>query len=348
MKRLSTGSSPTFGAGSRTREIPPGEQASASQCVGPTVRPMRPRCPLSRQACNKRLIIPRGQTQLSPAPQVEASTAARSSPTNVAAASGPPPSTSRRTSADPTITPSATRHVSAACSGVDTTDADEDRRVGVTAHRIDDARRGRRGVGPLPRHAHPGDRVDEARVPVGRSPPPGRPASTARRAAPCRRPRRRPRPPTDRSPPARGPGRSPRRCRPRPATGPSAGGRPGRRGCSTSSPPPARRSRAAATPSITACGVVPRSRARTDASWMTGPSIIGSENGMPTSTASAPAATTAWTTSTQSSVIPPITYGTRSFRPPSPRRPRAPSRCPSVARRGREPGRRPCRRGRTA
>ena len=40
---------------------------------------------------------------------------------------------------------------------------------------------------------------------------------------------------------------------------------------------------------------------------MTGPSIMGSENGMPTSTASAPAAATAWSTSTQSSVIPAIT-----------------------------------------
>jgi hypothetical protein len=39
---------------------------------------------------------------------------------------------------------------------------------------------------------------------------------------------------------------------------------------------------------------------------MTGPSIIGSENGMPTSTASAPAATTAASDCSQSSVIPPI------------------------------------------
>src|SRR6185437_4577456 len=75
--------------------------------------------------------------------------------------------------------------------------------------------------------------------------------------------------------------------------------------------------RAAATPSMTSWGVVPRPRARTEASWITGPSIIGSENGMPTSTASAPAATTAWSTSTQSSVIPPIRYGTSSLPPAS-------------------------------
>ena len=43
------------------------------------------------------------------------------------------------------------------------------------------------------------------------------------------------------------------------------------------------------------------------ASWMTGPSIIGSEKGMPTSTASAPAATTACSTSTQSAVMPAMT-----------------------------------------
>ena len=40
---------------------------------------------------------------------------------------------------------------------------------------------------------------------------------------------------------------------------------------------------------------------------MIGPSIIGSENGIPISTASAPAAATAWTTSIQSGPIPPVT-----------------------------------------
>ena len=44
----------------------------------------------------------------------------RSSATNVAAASGPPPSRSRRTSADPTITPSASVQTAAACSALDT------------------------------------------------------------------------------------------------------------------------------------------------------------------------------------------------------------------------------------
>ena len=46
--------------------------------------------------------------------------------------------------------------------------------------------------------------------------------------------------------------------------------------------------------------------ARTAASWITGPSIIGSENGMPTSTASAPAATIAASDCVQSSVMPPM------------------------------------------
>ena len=54
-------------------------------------------------------------------------------------------------------------------------------------------------------------------------------------------------------------------------------------------------------------GVVPRSRARSDASWMVGPSIIGSENGIPTSMASAPAPARASTVSSHSSSIPPVT-----------------------------------------
>src|SRR5262245_38705215 len=63
------------------------------------------------------------------------------------------------------------------------------------------------------------------------------------------------------------------------------------------------------------CGVAPRSSARCDASWITGPSITGSENGIPTSTASAPASATARTTSTHSWSMPPVTYGTRILRP---------------------------------
>ncbi len=46
--------------------------------------------------------------------------AARSAPTKPAAPSGPSPSSSRRTRAEPTTTPSAPAHTSAACSGVDT------------------------------------------------------------------------------------------------------------------------------------------------------------------------------------------------------------------------------------
>ena len=54
-------------------------------------------------------------------------------------------------------------------------------------------------------------------------------------------------------------------------------------------------------------GVAPCWRARIDAAWMVGPSITGSENGMPISMASAPAAATARTTSTQSGPRPPVT-----------------------------------------
>src|SRR3954468_6726721 len=63
------------------------------------------------------------------------------------------------------------------------------------------------------------------------------------------------------------------------------------------------------------CGVAPRRSARCDASWTTGPSITGSENGIPTSTASAPASAMARTTSTHSPSMPPVTYGTRILRP---------------------------------
>ena len=69
-------------------------------------------------------------------------------------------------------------------------------------------------------------------------------------------------------------------------------------------------------PSSTAGGVIPAARARSFASWMTGPSITGSENGMPTSIASAPADTAA-------SIIrchgprPPLRYGTRLLPPAS-------------------------------
>ena len=54
-------------------------------------------------------------------------------------------------------------------------------------------------------------------------------------------------------------------------------------------------------------GVVPRSRARSEASWMVGPSIIGSEKGIPTSMASAPAPASASTVSNQWSSMPPVT-----------------------------------------
>src|SRR5207253_4151630 len=67
----------------------------------------------------------------------------------------------------------------------------------------------------------------------------------------------------------------------------------------------------------TPTGVAPSASARRVASWTTGPSIKGSENGMPISMASAPAAATARTTSTQSRPRPPVTYGTSSLWPAS-------------------------------
>ena len=53
--------------------------------------------------------------------------------------------------------------------------------------------------------------------------------------------------------------------------------------------------------------VIPLWRARRPASWTTGPSIMGSEKGKPSSIASAPAAATARTTVGQSGEPPAIT-----------------------------------------
>src|SRR6266511_1250740 len=76
----------------------------------------------------------------------------------------------------------------------------------------------------------------------------------------------------------------------------------------------------------TPSAVAPASRASLDASWMTGPSMTGSENGMPTSMASAPAASSPRRTSPVAAGSPPVTYGTNAFPPPSIRRRRAASR----------------------
>src|SRR4051794_23789435 len=77
---------------------------------------------------------------------------------------------------------------------------------------------------------------------------------------------------------------------------------------------------------ITPAGVAPRSRARREASWMVRPSITGSENGMPTSMASAPASAMARTTSSQPDPRPPVTYGTSSLQPAARRSRRRASR----------------------
>ena len=60
-------------------------------------------------------------------------------------------------------------------------------------------------------------------------------------------------------------------------------------------------------------GVAPFASASSDASWITGPSITGSENGMPTSMPSAPAAATASIVRTHSP-SPPVRYGTSTSR----------------------------------
>src|SRR3990172_7050049 len=67
----------------------------------------------------------------------------------------------------------------------------------------------------------------------------------------------------------------------------------------------------------TLSGVAPASRASREASWITPPSITGSENGMPTSTASAPAASSPRSTSASNPGAPPVTYGTNTRPPPS-------------------------------
>src|SRR6185437_4145212 len=59
---------------------------------------------------------------------------------------------------------------------------------------------------------------------------------------------------------------------------------------------------------------------------MVSPSITGSENGMPISMASAPAAAMARTTSSHPEPRPPLTYGTRSLQPASRRARRCDSR----------------------
>jgi len=53
-------------------------------------------------------------------------------------------------------------------------------------------------------------------------------------------------------------------------------------------------------------GVAPAPRASSLAAWIVGPSITGSEKGIPTSMTSAPAAATARMVSTQSPPRPPV------------------------------------------
>ena len=63
-------------------------------------------------------------------------------------------------------------------------------------------------------------------------------------------------------------------------------------------------------------GVAPAASARSEASWMIGPSMTGSEKGMPISIASAPASVAARTMSSQPG-SPPVRYTTRLFTPSS-------------------------------
>src|SRR6185503_7738138 len=73
-------------------------------------------------------------------------------------------------------------------------------------------------------------------------------------------------------------------------------------------------------------GVAPSSSARRDASWITGPSITGSENGIPTSIASAPASSSPRSSASSTPASPPVTYGTKARPPASNRDRRAVSR----------------------
>src|SRR6266540_4167923 len=73
-------------------------------------------------------------------------------------------------------------------------------------------------------------------------------------------------------------------------------------------------------------GVAPSSSARREASWITGPSITGSENGIPTSIASAPASSSPRSSSASTPASPPVTYGTKARPPASSRDRRARSR----------------------
>ena len=94
------------------------------------------------------------------------SMAARSEPTNSAAPSGPAPSSRRRTSAEPTTTPSATSHTAAAWSGVDTPMPTQTGRS-VWAWMRTATCAGRVGQdGLLARHPHPTHGVDEATRPL--------------------------------------------------------------------------------------------------------------------------------------------------------------------------------------
>src|SRR4249920_1075152 len=73
-------------------------------------------------------------------------------------------------------------------------------------------------------------------------------------------------------------------------------------------------------------GVAPSTSARRAASWITGPSMTGSEKGIPTSIASAPAPSSPCSSSASTPSSPPVTYGTKARPPASSRDRRAGSR----------------------
>src|SRR6266542_3325518 len=66
----------------------------------------------------------------------------------------------------------------------------------------------------------------------------------------------------------------------------------------------------------TLVGVAPSTSARREASWITGPSMTGSEKGIPTSIASAPASSSPRSSSASTPASPPVTSGTKA-RPPA-------------------------------
>ena len=185
-----------------------------------------------------------------------------------------------------------------------------------------DHRRGRRERVALAGDAEQPDRVDEAARAGARRARGVRRASSARRASRSRRRRRRRRPPT---PPTSSSGRSGRIAALTPERDQRAGEALPAEPVDEVHVGHHRERHTDVDPGQL---VEDRRRRRagdsasSEDSWMTGPSITGSENGMPTSMPSAPACATASTMWVQPA-SPPVRYGTRHLPPAAAARDRA-------------------------